>query len=283
MNIIEVNNLNKNYKDFKLTNISFNVPGGSIVGFVGKNGAGKTTTIKSILNLIEIDSGSILVFNEDHVKNEKNIDENIGVVLDNSFFSDVLNVKDINKIMKCFYRNWDETYYYKLVNEAGLPIDKKIKDFSSGMNMKLRIFSALAHHPKLLILDEPTSGLDPVARREIIDLFKDFVSDNEHAIFFSSHITTDLENIADRIIIINDGKLLLDLTLEELFDNYGVIKCSKEEFKKYDKADYVKYIDNRNNFELLVDNKKAFMKKYKLKELTCSIDDIMMIYIKGVK
>ena len=282
--ILEVKNLNKKYKDFQLKNVNLSLPKGMIMGLIGENGAGKTTTIKAILNIINTDSGEIKIFGLDNKKEEKKIKEDIGVVLDDSFLSEYLNPMDINKIMKNFYQNWDEKLYFKYIEEFKLPKNKISKDYSSGMKMKLKIAVALSHHPKLLILDEPTSGLDPVARSEILDIFQDFIQNEENSIFVSSHITSDLEHIADYITFINDGEIVLSKTRDELLEKYGIVKCSKSEFEKIDKNDYVKFKVNRYEYDVLVEDKSKFKRKYDFKIIDKpTLDDIMLIYIKGEK
>ena len=176
-NNLEVKNLCKKYNGFELKDINLELPKGMIMGLIGENGAGKTTTIKAILNMINRDSGKIAIFGLDNIKDGKQIKEDIGVVLDDSFLSEYLNPIDINKIMKNIYKNWDEKLYFKYIEDFKLPKDKMSKEYSSGMKMKLKIAVALSHNPKLLILDEPTSGLDPVARNEILDIFQDFIQD----------------------------------------------------------------------------------------------------------
>lgn len=283
-NILEIANLNKKYKDFELKNINIKLPKGMIMGLIGENGAGKTTTIKSILNVINIDSGEIKIFEKDNKKYEKEIKEDVGVVLDDSFLSEYLTPNDINKIMKNIYKKWDEKLYFKYIEDFKLPKDKKSKEFSSGMKMKLKIAVSLSHHPKLLILDEPTSGLDPVARAEILDIFQDFIQDEEKGIFISSHITSDLEHIADYITFIDNGEIVLTKTRDELLENYGIVKCSEEEFKKIDKNDFVKYKKSKYEYDILVENKYEFRKKYNIEIIDkSSLDDIMLIYIKGEK
>lgn len=249
-----------------------------------KTGAGKSTTIKSILNVINTDSGEIKIFNLDHKKAEKKIKQDIGVVLDDSFLSEYLNPIDINKIMKNFYKNWDETLFFEYVQDFKLQKNKMLKDCSSGMKMKLKIATALSHHPKLLILDEPTSGLDPIARNEILDIFQDFIQNGENSILVSSHITSDLEHIADYITFINDGKIVLSKTRDELLENYGIVKCSEEEFKKIDKNDFEKYRKSKYEYDVLVKNKMDFKRKYSIQIIDKpTIEDIMLIYIKGEK
>ncbi len=283
-NIIEVKNLCKKYNGFELKDVNIELPKGMIMGLIGENGAGKSTTIKAILNVIHRDSGEIKIFGLDNQKDEKQIKEDIGVVLDDSFLSEYLNPSDINKIMKKIYKNWDEKLYFKYMEDFKLPKDKMLKEYSSGMKMKLKIVVALSHHPKLLILDEPTSGLDPVARNEILDIFQDFIQDEEHGILVSSHITSDLEHIADYITFINEGKIILSKTRDELLENYGIVKCSKEEFEKIDKKDFVKYKKNRYGYDILVEDKDSFKRKYDIQIVDKpSIEDIMLIYIKGEK
>lgn len=283
-NILEVKNLSKKYNNFELKNINFNLPKGMIMGLIGENGAGKSTTIKSILNLINTNSGEIKIFGLNNKKNEKKIKEEIGVVLDDSFLSETLTSVDINKIMKNIYRNWDEKLYFKYLEDFKLPKDKKTKEFSNGMKMKLKIATAISHHPKLLILDEPTSGLDPVARNDILDIFQDFIQDEEHGILVSSHITSDLEHIADYITFISQGEIIFTKTRDELLDNYGIVKCSENEFKKINNNDYLKYKKSRYEYDILVENKLEFKRKYDIQVIDKpSIEDIMLIYIKGEK
>ena len=281
---LEVKNLCKKYSEFELKNINLKLPKGMIMGLIGENGAGKTTTIKSILNLINIDNGEIKIFGLNIKENEKKIKEDIGVVLDDAFFSEYLNPADINKIMNKIYKNWDENLYYRYLEDFKLPKNKISKEFSSGMKMKLKIAVALSHHPKLLILDEPTSGLDPVARSEILDIFQDFIQNEENSIFVSSHITSDLEHIADYITFINNGEIVLSKTRDELLEKYGIVKCSKSEFEKIDKNDYVKFKVNRYEYDVLVEDKAKFRSKYEFKIIDKpTLDDIMLIYIKGEK
>ena len=219
-NNIELQNVSKKYKDFELKNISFNVPEGCIVGLIGENGAGKTTTIKSILNITNAE-GIVKIFGKKLKENEKKIKEEIGVVLDDSFLSEYLNSKQISSIMKEIYKNWDENKYMKLLKQFSLPTDKMIKNFSSGMKMKLKIATAISHNPKILILDEPTSGLDPVVRNEILDMFRKYIEEDEtRSILLSTHITTDLEHISDYIVFIEKGKMVFNLPTSELLENY---------------------------------------------------------------
>lgn len=283
-NILEVKNLSKKYKDFELKNINFELPKGMIMGFIGENGAGKTTTIKAILDIIKNYKGEIKIFDLDNRKDDKQIKEDIGVVLDDMFFPEILTANDINSIMKDIYKNWDSKLYYKYLIDFALPNNKPIKTLSKGMRKKLEIASALSHHPKLLILDEPTSGLDPIARNEVIDIFQDFIQNEECSILLSSHITTDLEHIADYITFINKGEILLSKTCNELLEQYGIAKCTKEEFKKIDKKDYIRYRKTKYEYDVLVENKKEFSKKYSVNTIDkITLEDLMVLMIKGVE
>lgn len=282
-NIIEIRNLKKRYDDkFELGEININIPGGSIIGLIGENGAGKTTLIKSILDIIKIDSGDIKIFGKNYKDTE--IREDIGVVLDNTFFPEILTAKDINSSMKGIYKNWDSELYFNYLKEFDLPDNKQLKSMSKGMRKKLEIATSLAHKPKLLILDEPTSGLDPVVRSEVLDIFLKFIVDDEHSILLSTHITSDLEHIADEIIFIDKGKKILDKTRDEIIDNYGVLKCDIDYFEKINKEDILRYRKTKYTYEMLVDNKEKMSKKY----AECVVDkitleDLMLLIIKGEK
>lgn len=282
-NTLEIKKLVKEYDNFKLEDINFNIPTGSIVGLIGENGAGKTTLIKSILNIINIDEGSINIFDKDYKKYENIIKEDIGIVLDNIFFPELLKVYDIDLIMKDIYKNWDTDLFKKYLKNFNIS-NKLIKDLSKGMRKKVEIITALSHHPKLLILDEPTSGLDPIVRNEILDLFLEFVEDKNNTILFSTHITSDLERIADRIIFINKGKVVLDKNKDEIMEEFGVLKCNLDEFELISKDDIFMYNKNRNNYDILILNKNKLSKKYKdfvINKIT--LEDLMLLIIKGGK
>ncbi len=283
-NILEVNNLSKKYDRFELHNISFNLPKGMIMGLIGENGAGKTTTIKAILNIIQNYTGEIKVFGLNNKNNQQKIKEEIGVVLDDTFFPEVLTPSDIDKVMKDVYKNWDSELFKKYLNDFKLIDKAKIKTLSKGMRKKLEIATALSHHPKLLILDEPTSGLDPIARNEIIDIFQQFIQNDECSILLSSHITTDLEHIADYITFINNGEILLSKTCDELLESYGIAKCTEAEFKKIDKVDFIKYRKNKYEYDVLVEDKKLFKRKYDISVMDkITLEDLMVLMIKGEK
>ncbi len=284
-NAIEIRNLVKSYSDkFTLGEINLNIPSGIIIGLIGENGAGKTTLIKSILNIISLNKGNIKIFGKDIKINESEIKENIGVVLDNMFFPELLMPKDINSIMKDVYKNWDEQLFNKYLSEFKLKNNQSIKSMSKGMRKKLEIATALSHHPKLLILDEPTSGLDPVVRNEVLDIFLDFIQDEEHTILLSTHITSDLEHIADKIIFINQGKVVLDQCRDDLLDNYGILKCDVDKFDTISKDDIIAYKKNKYDYEILINDIKKIKKKYKdfiVDKIT--LEELMVLTIKGEK
>ena len=283
-NILEVKNLCKKYKGFELQNVNITLPKGMIMGFIGENRAGKTTTIKAILDIIRDYTGEIKLFGLDNRKDDKKIKENIGAVLDDMFFPEILTPNDINIIMKDIYKNWDSKLYFKYLTDFALPTNKAIKTLSKGMRKKLEIATAISHHPQLLILDEPTAGLDPVARNEVIDLFQSFIQNEECSIFLSSHITTDLEHIADYITFINNGNIILSKTREELLEDYGIVKCSKEEFEKIDKKDFIQYKKSKYEYEVLVENRKIFSKKYAINTIDkITLEELMVLMIKGEK
>lgn len=279
MEILTIKNITKNYTDFTLNDISFSLPKGSIMGLIGENGAGKTTTIKLILNLIKKDNGNIKVFGLDNITDEMKIKQNLGVVLDESYFHDNLKPKDISVIMGNIYEKWDNKRFFDYLKKFNLPQDKIIKDYSKGMKMKLSIAAALSHNPQLLILDEPTGGLDPVVRSEVLDIFLDFIQDEEKSILFSTHVTSDLDKIADYITFIHEGNLVFSESNDEITNNYGIIKCGMSDFEMIDKKDIVGYRKNRFGYEILVNNKQ----NNKYRDFTvdsANLEDIMLYYIR---
>ena len=280
-NIIKVNNLSKSYKDFKLSNLNIEIKKGSIIGLIGQNGAGKTTFIKLLLELIKKDSGDIFIFGQ---KINNDVKDKIGIVLDDSFFPEVIKVQDINQIMKNIYKAWDEEMFFNYLKKFSLNGNMLIKNLSTGMKKKLEIITALSHHPKLLILDEPTSGLDPIVRNEILDLFLEFIENGENSILFSSHITSDIEISADYIIFIDKGKLIFDKAKDDLLDNYGIVKCNEESFKKITKDYIVAWRKNKYNYEVLVNDRRKVKKLDQ--DLTidkATLADIMLLIVKGEK
>lgn len=282
MNALEIKNISKTYKNFKLDDVSFVLPCGHIMGLIGENGAGKSTIINCILDIIEKDSGSISVLGQKNDKNNVSLKENIGVVLDASEVYDNYTVKQVENIMKDVYKQWNHEVYDYYIQKFALPLNKMIKDFSRGMKMKMAITIALSHQPKLLILDEATSGLDPIMRDEILDVFMEFVQDENHAILLSSHISSDLEKIADYIAFIHEGKLILSTSKDELIYEYGLMKCRNDEFDMIDKEDIIRYRIKTYEVEILVKDREKMAKKYPncIVDPT-KLDDIMMLYVKG--
>lgn len=281
-NILEIKNLRKRYPSFALKDISFNVPSGSIVGFIGENGAGKTTTIKLILNEIARDSGSVKIFGMDNIRDERKIKEQIGVVFDESYFYGEFKASDIGSILKRVFPSWDDGLYKRYLKEFKLPTDKIIKEFSKGMKMKLGIASALAHRPRLLILDEATSGLDPIVRSDILDIFLDFIQDETHSVLFSSHITSDIEKVADYVTFIHEGQIIFERSKDDLLGNWGILKCSSADFGRVQKSGLVRWRKAEMGYEALVANKQKAKQMYPgLLIDNATIDAIMLLYVKG--
>ena len=279
-NAIEIKGVTKKYDGFTLDNISFDVPKGSIMGFIGQNGAGKSTTIHSMLNIIPMNSGEIKLLGMDHIKMEKEIKERTAVVFDAIPFHGSLNAKDMSRIFEGIYSKWDKEEYQKYLDRFQLPQKKKIGDFSKGMKMKLQIACALSHHAELLIMDEPTSGLDPVVRDEILGIFMEYLESGECSMLMSSHITSDLEKIADSITFIDRGKILLTGYKDDILESHGVIKCSKEQLGEMDPEDYVSARVNTYGAEVMVADREAMSEKYRGLILdSATLDEIMVYYV----
>lgn len=279
---LTITGLTKKYSNFVLDNISFSIPSGSIVGLIGENGAGKSTTINSILGLIKKDSGKITVLGHDIDTFDCAVKEKIGVVFDGSNFSEELTPAKLSKVLRDIYSSWEQSYFNRLLDQLNIPATKKIKTFSKGMKMKLSIAVAFAHHPQLLILDEATSGLDPIVRDDILDMFLEFVQDEEHSILVSSHITSDLEKVADYIVFIHTGKIIFCEPKDELLEHYGIIKCGSAQFDAIDKNDIVTYRKQDYEWQVLVANREKVAKKHpKAMVIPATIDEIMLLYVKG--
>ncbi len=281
-NALTVSGLTKTYQDFVLDHVSFNVPSGSIVGLIGENGAGKSTTINGALGLIQKEDGIVSILGRKELDGD--IKEQIGVVFDGSNYPEILSPRKLNRVMKNIYSSWDEQTYWGLLKQFSLPSDKRIKQFSKGMKMKLAISVAFSHHSKLLILDEATSGLDPVVRDDILDMLLDFVQDEGHSILVSSHITSDLEKIADYIVFIHEGKVVFERPKDELTEQFGIIKCGAAQFDALDKSDIVSYRKMDYEWQILVSDRERMQKKYpKALVVPATIDEIMLLYVKGEK
>ena len=281
---LKLKNVNKKYEksNFAIKDISFSVPEGSIVGFIGENGAGKSTTMNCILNVIRRDSGTIEIFGREMTDEDIDIRENIGVVYDSNNFPEYLTAKQLADILGRIYSKWDDFCFEQFLRRFGLPESQKIKSYSRGMSMKLAIAVALSHDSKLLILDEATSGLDPIMRDEILDVLLEFVKQENHSILLSSHITSDLEKIADYIVFIHNGEIILNKTKDELIYEYGVIRCSENDFYNILPEDILSSMKKDYQIDVLIKNRKLIEKKYKnLIVDSVSLDEIMLLLVKG--
>jgi len=280
-NIIEIKDIVKSYKNFKLDKVSFNVPKGYIMGFIGENGAGKTTTIKSIMNVFDTDHGEIKVFGLDNKIHEVEIKEKIGFVYSEFDFFTNFKLKDIKKYIAPFYKNWDEEVYNNYINKFKLDPKSKINKISTGMKTKFALALALSHHAELLILDEPTSGLDPVFRDEFLDMLLNIVQDEEKTILFSTHITSDLDKIADYITYIHNGKIVFSKERDQIYENYYLIKGSLEKLKNQEKL-FIGIKKNKYGFEALTNNKKLVENQFGNDIIIerANLEDIMVYYNK---
>lgn len=280
MKAIEIKNLNKKYKDFELKDINFDVEKGTVMGLIGANGSGKTTILKSILSIIKYD-GDIRILGEEI---SREIKDKVSSVFEEYFIGEYLSSKEVEKIYSDIYSKWDSNYFHELLEKLDIPKNKKYKDFSKGMKIKLKIAIALSSRPKLLILDEPTSGLDPVIRSEILDIFLEYMEGEDNSILISSHITTDLEKIADYITFIDDGQVIFSKEKYDLEENYGIVRVSEEDFEKIDKSLIKKFKKEKYQINVLVDDVEKFRKNYPNFVVDRStIDEIMVLYLRGDK
>lgn len=282
--ILEINGLTKRYDGFSLQDIHLKIEPGTITGLVGANGAGKSTTLKLILNLIRRDAGEIRVFGMDNVEQEAAIKQRIGVVFDEPCFHELLTAGHIGRYMSGLYAGWDEALFARYLQEFSLPENKAVKEFSRGMKMKLSLAVALSHNAKLLILDEPTSGLDPVVRSEILDIFLEFISDGERSILVSSHITSDLERIADYITFIHQGKVLLSENKDEILYGYGIAKAGREQLHRVDRRLVAAIQDTPYGSEALITDRERFEREYPDIVLDpVDFDEMMVLLCRGQK
>lgn len=279
-NCIELKNVTRKYNKFALNNVSFTVPTGSVMGFIGENGAGKSTTIKALLGLIRPDSGSITVLGEDAQSLSPETKEKIGVVFDSLTFPKELNAKQLDKVLSGIYKQWDSDIFFAYLSHFELPTNKKLKTFSRGMEMRLSIAAALSHDPQLLVLDEPTGGLDPVMRSEILDLFLEFMQDESHSILMSTHITSDLEHIADYITFIHKGEIVFTEERGEMLEKHRILKCSDEQLAEIAKEDIIGMRKGRYSNEVLTVSAEKY--PYITADAP-SIEEIMVYYVKDEK
>ena len=280
--ILEVKNLNKELDDFEIKDVSFSLESGYIMGFIGPNGSGKTTIIKLIMNLLRKNSGEIKIFGKDNIKFEKEIKDRIGFVYDESFFYENLTIKQMKDIIAPFYSKWDDELFYKYMGDFDLNPEKKIKDLSKGMKMKFSLSMALSHDADFIIMDEPTAGLDPIVRRELLDILYNIIQDESKSIFFSTHITTDLEKIADYITFIDKGEIVFTKSINDVFDTYKLIKGDNKLLNNLNKNDFIGTRITNIGFEALVDGKLA--NRLSNDDIVIekpSLEDIMYYHIKG--
>lgn len=275
-NAIEIKNLTKRFKEFALSDVSFELPKGYIMGFIGPNGAGKTTTIKLILNMLKRDSGTIKVLGLDNIEDEARVKDEIAVVFDQPYYIDEWNLNDLEKAVSMFYKKWDKKVFDSYLKRFGLSRSKKVKDLSRGMKMKLMIAVAFSHDAKILILDEPTGGLDPVARDEFIELLGEYIQDGERSVIFSTHITSDLEKIADYITFIRKGQIIYTGTKDELLEKYCIVKGGNDDLTLSDKKNIIGLREHSSGFEGLIDveNLRGFSNKVITEKVT--LDDIVV-------
>ena len=282
--MVKLTDLKKEYKGFKL-DVTMEIPEGRVTGLIGRNGAGKTTTLKAILGLIEPTSGEIEVLGKkprDFTGEDK---KQIGVALSASGFSKFLTVKDVIAILKGFYGDFNEENFIRKCKEQELPLDKQIKDFSTGMQAKLRVLVAMSHSAKLLILDEPTAGLDVIARNDVLDLIRSYLEeDSERSVIISSHISTDLEGLCDDIYMINDGRIILHEDTDTLLGKYGIVKVSNEEYEALDKKYIVGTKKDSFSVTCLTSEKQFYAENYpKTVVENAHIDDIIVLILGGDK
>lgn len=276
--ILEVNNLRKEFKNFTLENISFKLEPGYIMGFIGPNGAGKSTTIKLIMNLIKKNDGEIKIFGLDHIKHEKEVKDRIGFVYDENYYYEDLTIKQMKDIVASFYSKWDDDVFNNYLKDFDLDPKAKIRALSKGMKMKFSLAVALSHNADLIVMDEPTSGLDPVFRREILDILYSIIQDENKSIFFSTHITTDLEKIADYITFINEGKIVFSKPKYEIMESYAVVKGGVDILDDDIRKEFVGIRETNVGFEGLIDDvdkmKKIFGDEVLIERAT--LEDIMV-------
>lgn len=251
-NYLEVSNLSKSFKDFRLNDVSFTLPKGYIMGLIGPNGAGKTATIKLILNMLKRESGEIKILGLDNIADEQEAKKNLGVVFDSNYFSDEWKISHVEKSMSGFYENWDSNKFAKILKSFHILPSKKVKDLSKGMQMKLMLACAFSYDAKLLILDEPTSGLDPVSRDELLNTLSEYIEDGEHSVLFSTHITEDLERISDYITYLRNGEVYFSGSKDEFVDMYRIIKGGRNELTEDLKKKLIGLRSFSTGFEALI-------------------------------
>lgn len=282
--MLKINNLRKNYKSFSL-DCSLEIKPGCVTGLIGQNGAGKSTTFKAILGLISIDGGTISILGKDVQKFDSKDKQDLGVVLSDSGFSGYLTINDIIPILDNLYDNFDKEFFIKQTQRFGLPQNKKIKDFSSGMKAKLKLLVAISHNAKLLILDEPTSGLDVIARDELLEMLREFMEkDDERSILISSHISSDLETLCDDIYMIHNGKIIMHEDTDVLLSDYALIKVDQKQYDNIDKQYILRYKKESYGYSCLTNQKQYYLDNYpQIAIEKGKIDEVIMMMIRGVE
>jgi len=282
--ILEVDRLSKSFpkSGFALEEVSFSLPYGSILGFVGENGAGKTTTIGCILNTVTRDSGTVKLFGREMADGDTDLRERIGVVYDGDNFPGYWTAAQLERVMAGLYTHWDGALFHRYLEEFRLPTGQRLSQFSRGMTMKLALAAALSHRPQLLILDEATGGLDPVMREEILDLLLGFVQKEDHAVLLSSHITGDLEKVADTITFLHQGRVILTAPKDELIYHYAVLRCRESQFRALDQGDILAYRRREFQIDVLVADGRAAQRKYRDVVVDpASVEEIMLLLGRG--
>ncbi|WP_208588713.1 ABC transporter ATP-binding protein [Gracilibacillus suaedae] len=284
-NVIELRNVNKSFKGFQLKDFSMTVKKGFVTGFIGGNGVGKSTTINLIMNLLQPDSGTISIFGLNYKQHEKEIKQRIGFVFDDNIFYEHLTLTEMRRIIKRAYSNWDDNLFRYYVEQFELPLNKKIKTFSKGMMMKASLTIALSHHAELIVMDEPTSGLDPVFRREFLDVLHRLMENEDKTIFFSTHITTDLDSIADYIIFIDKGQHIFTKESTQIEEEYAIVKGETELLDADTKKEFISIRKSNHGFEALTANKSRIEEMFGQMVLIekPSIEDIMFYTKKGAE
>lgn len=283
-NIVEFENVSKHFKDFSLENINLQIKQGLVTGFVGANGAGKSTTMKLMMNLLQADEGEIKIFGKHYANNEKEIKERIGFVYDSNVFYENLNLKDIRRIIAPAYKNWSDEQFYDYIKVFELPLNKAVKTFSKGMQMKTSLALALSHDAEFIMMDEPTAGLDPVFRRELLDILKELMTNATRTLFFSTHITSDLEQIADNITFIQGGKILFNESIRNVQKRYALVKGNANLLDQTIEESFINMERSSNEFQALTNNaekvSEALGNQVVMEEVT--LEDIMF-YAKGAR
>jgi len=281
-NVIELNNVTKKFKNFSINQLDLDIKQGFITGFIGANGAGKSTVIKMIMNLLKPDAGEVRIFNQNYQNDEKAIKERIGFVFDGNVFFEGLNMKDIKRLVAPAYKHWNESLFRYYMEKFELPFNKPMKRFSKGMQMKASLAIALSHDAELIIMDEPTAGLDPIFRRELLTLLQEIMMDGQRTIFFSTHITTDLDKIADYIAFIQDGELILNQSVHDISENYALVKGGLDLLDRDTEKAFIHVQRRATGFEALTNDiatvKSIFGESVVIDE--ASLEDIMY-YLKG--